>query len=335
MENTKANTKFEVLDVLRGLAAFSVMWFHFTNGNQDFLKGGWLELSGKYGWLGVEVFFVISGFIIPYSLWRSEYSIKHNWQTFLIKRIIRLHPAYLITIFITVTLWYVSSLVPGFKGQELNLSLFNLILHFSYLTEIFQQPWLSPIFWTLGIEFQYYLLIAFIYPLISSKDTGRRIIFLLLLCILPFLSFQQKSIVFYWLLLFNFGILSFHLLALKINKFEYCFMMSIVSILAWTYLGGLATSVAIATSLIISFIKCSEIGFFTFLGKVSYSVYLIHLPIGGRVINLGLRLGDAIYWKLITLAIAVTLSIFTAYLMYVYIEKPTQKWSQSIKYKTY
>jgi peptidoglycan/LPS O-acetylase OafA/YrhL len=82
MKKPKIDTKFEIIEVLRGLAAFSVMWFHFTNGNQDFLQEGWLELSGKYGWLGVEVFFVISGFIIPYSLWRSQYTVKHHWFIF-------------------------------------------------------------------------------------------------------------------------------------------------------------------------------------------------------------------------------------------------------------
>lgn len=53
--------RLQHLDALRGLAAFSVVWFHLT------ASGYGQEWSnfGKYGYLGVHVFFVISGFIIP------------------------------------------------------------------------------------------------------------------------------------------------------------------------------------------------------------------------------------------------------------------------------
>jgi peptidoglycan/LPS O-acetylase OafA/YrhL len=64
----KPNKKLEIISLLRVLAALGVAWFHFTNGNVSFLDAGWLKNSGKYGWLGVEVFFVISGFVVPYSL---------------------------------------------------------------------------------------------------------------------------------------------------------------------------------------------------------------------------------------------------------------------------
>ncbi|WP_081599255.1 acyltransferase family protein [Prochlorothrix hollandica] len=79
MKTTPVETKtkfsqLEVINFLRGIAALSVAWFHFTNGNVDFLDPGLLKFSGKYGYLGVEIFFVISGFIIPYSLWRSQFN---------------------------------------------------------------------------------------------------------------------------------------------------------------------------------------------------------------------------------------------------------------------
>ena len=56
-------SQIEIIGALRGLAALSVAWFHFTNGG-DLLQSGWLKASGAYGWLGVELFFVVKVFLL-------------------------------------------------------------------------------------------------------------------------------------------------------------------------------------------------------------------------------------------------------------------------------
>src|SRR5260370_41397871 len=68
----KGTPRVEIVDPLRGLAALAVAWFHFTNGS-GFVKTEWLQASGEYGWLGVDVFFVISGFVIPHSMYCGGY----------------------------------------------------------------------------------------------------------------------------------------------------------------------------------------------------------------------------------------------------------------------
>src|SRR3954470_23823868 len=74
--NERASMRIPVLDPLRGIAALAVTWFHFTNGRPGYLPSGLLKSSGSFGWLGVEVFFVISGFVIPYALWGAGYRIE-------------------------------------------------------------------------------------------------------------------------------------------------------------------------------------------------------------------------------------------------------------------
>ena len=67
--HTKApNQRIGVINALRAFAAGFVAWGHFVAG-----QGKYLGLSGKYGYLGVHIFFVISGFVIPWSLYRSGY----------------------------------------------------------------------------------------------------------------------------------------------------------------------------------------------------------------------------------------------------------------------
>ena len=56
--------RLQAVEYTRGVAAFMVMWFHFTY----LMPDGVLRASGLYGYLGVEAFFVISGFIIPYAM---------------------------------------------------------------------------------------------------------------------------------------------------------------------------------------------------------------------------------------------------------------------------
>ena len=101
-------SRIEVVELLRGVAALSVAWFHFTNGG-GLLKSGWLKASGSYDWLGVEAFFVISGFIIPYSMYRGGFRFPRHFGAFLLKRIIRLDPPYLIAAMLSLSLWYVSA----------------------------------------------------------------------------------------------------------------------------------------------------------------------------------------------------------------------------------
>src|SRR5437667_5652566 len=116
IERHDRTVRMAVVDSLRGIASLGVAWFHITNGGH-LLNAGWLKSSGAFGWLGVEMFFVISGFIIPYAMFCGDYRLKRNFGTFVLKRVIRLDPPYLVAILISVGLWYMSARTPGFRGS--------------------------------------------------------------------------------------------------------------------------------------------------------------------------------------------------------------------------
>ncbi|HEY6329603.1 MAG TPA: acyltransferase family protein, partial [Blastocatellia bacterium] len=127
-------SRVSTVDSLRGIACLAVCWFHFTNGSPTFLPAGLLKSSAVYGRLGPVVFFVISGFVVPYSLSRNAYRLS-NYPTFLLKRVIRLHPPYLVSIGAIILIGLVSSKVPGYRGDPFTLSATQLVLHFGYLNE--------------------------------------------------------------------------------------------------------------------------------------------------------------------------------------------------------
>ena len=103
------------MDALRGVAALSVTWFHFTHGNETFLRDGLLKSSGTFGWLGLFTFFVLSGFVIPYALHRAAFQLPQLGR-FLLKRIVRLDPPYFATVVVVLVLFMFPSGLRGFRG---------------------------------------------------------------------------------------------------------------------------------------------------------------------------------------------------------------------------
>jgi len=323
------NQRFHNVDALRGLASLAVCWFHLTNGNVDFLPESTLKLSGAYGWLGVEVFFVISGFIIPYALWQSGYQLSHYFR-FLYKRIVRLDPPYIVSLAVVISLAYLSYISPGFRGEKPDYSYMQILLHLGYLNMFFDYPWINIIYWTLAIEFQYYLLIGLIFPLLIARKTWVRWGTYILLGMLSLLI-PKGTFVFNWIFLFLAGVNVFQYKCGFINRPTFLVSLCLLSCGLWYTHGVLILFVGVFTALAVAFIAVRN-SFMSFLGKISYSLYLIHAPIGGRVVNLSMRYIDSYVGKLFTLAIALSMSIMSAYLLYRIIEKPAQEWSRGIKY---
>ena len=84
VEADEKKPRLDNIQAMRGLAALAVVWYHFSRG----MTSDIVVASGALGYLGVEVFFVISGFVIPYSFSQS-YRTK-DFGRFMLKRMLRL-----------------------------------------------------------------------------------------------------------------------------------------------------------------------------------------------------------------------------------------------------
>lgn len=139
------------LDLLRFLAAFSVMLYHFlyravgSGVDRAFL---FPEFAGfaKFGYLGVDLFFMISGFVI---LWSASAS---NWKEFIISRATRLYPTFWVAVTMTALTTY---LFGQWDGVTLRQYLLNLSMVAGYL----RADYLDGVYWTLQVELKFYVLV--------------------------------------------------------------------------------------------------------------------------------------------------------------------------------
>ena len=330
-ERWKTSGRLETLDCLRGLAAFAVVWFHLTNGNSEFLPEGALKSSGTFGWLGVEVFFVISGFVLPYALKRAGYQ-PADYFRFVWKRILRLDPPYLVCIAVVIVLNFASTLAPGFHGPPFHFDLNQVLLHLGYLNAFFNHDWLNVVFWTLAIEFQFYLLVALIFPLISHPSLAVRAGTGGLLAVAAFLL-PAGSLVFHYLFLFLLGMWAFQIKAgLQTGIGLQAIGWALLAGGAWFTLGTPSCIAGTVTGLLIVHARLNTRPLL-FLGQISYSLYLLHGPLGGRVINLGSRFVDAPMERVALLVLAVAACIGAAFLFHRWVELPAQRWSAAVRYR--
>lgn len=312
--------RYEILDPLRGLASLIVCIAHF-----GYVLPSIFPIIAEQGKLGVYIFFVISGFIIPFSLHKSNYNIN-NYFKFMLKRIIRLHPTYTFALVLT----FILSLAASYaKHESFIYSNLDIIKSFFYL---FVPPE-NPVFWTLIIEMKYYILIGLIYPFLFSSINLIRILSFLIL-ILCFSTLKTIFSDFIYIPYFLIGILGVYL-ALNIgNKLQNLFLLLIVLITCIFSIEIEKIIVAFLTLLVIVINPKINSKLLLFLGKISYSLYIIHFVIGVKILNfLTPHFGTPM--KIFIFFITLIICIFISYFIYLFIEKPTAKISSNIKYRTH
>lgn len=192
----KNKVYYPKLDGLRGIACISVLFFH-SNLIATY-KSQYFFILFKSGYLGVDLFFVLSGFLIT-SILISQYvkEGKIKFLPFFYKRMLRLYPP--------IILASIIFLVPllFFNKTEALSNMFFLLTYTSDCVRLFQilipslqYPFMFAHTWSLAIEEQFYLFYPFLlnFLLITSNKKSINLlssfwiylpVFLLMICILP------------------------------------------------------------------------------------------------------------------------------------------------------
>jgi peptidoglycan/LPS O-acetylase OafA/YrhL len=177
--------KLSSLDGLRGISIALVILSHFTY-NSTFNE------KTEFGLIGVDIFFVISGFLITTLLLKEKTLNGYiNLRKFYIRRALRILPV--VFLFLSVLLLLNSI----YNLQIKPISFFASLLFIRNLPIPNCSDWYTSHFWSLGVEEQFYLLFPFLISRLSL-NTYKKII-LLLICIIPITDylFYNKMGVFY------------------------------------------------------------------------------------------------------------------------------------------
>lgn len=324
---------FPHIDGLRALAVISVIVYHF------------LPNALANGLLGVDIFFVISGFVITGLITRSEK--EHFMLNFYWKRLKRLAPALVACVCITSLCFLLLTTRPSqdiFQTAASSiLGLSNIFLWFNSADYFALDTSLNPFThtWSLGIEEQFY----FIYPLLllclgankqSAKSDNKTIFILSALCLISagnfiFFFFHDKGTYFY-LLNSRFWELGIGGLAF----FLYQKGVRTPKIIEWISIPILLISISLTHSaILIATLGATSATIFIlmsdkkqslwqnilstkpllWIGLLSYSLYLWHWPI---LVLAKHTIGTSIS----ALLIAAVLTIIVSTISYFTIEKP-------------
>ncbi len=324
--------RVRVVDLLRGFAAVSVTWYHLTGGGKFLPHLPVLARLSHYSYLGLDVFFVISGFVLPWSLYRANYRLR-SYGSFLLRRVVRIDPPYLCVIVLTLILGYLSSHTPGFAGAQPFIGWAAVFGHIAFLNAFTGQPWLSPVFWTLAIEFQYYVLIGLIFPLVVSSSRVVRACVAMAFLIAPHIVRRDT-----WLpgeaCVFLLGIVTFQFRSGLLPKGQYFATLAVATLDLGYVLGPAIAVASLSAALLIAYADRLRLPlqsrFLLWLGSISYSLYLIHVPIGGRVVNLAHRMPQTWWMQSAEAIAALCASLVAAAVLYRLVEKPSREFASRV-----
>ncbi|MCA6361820.1 MAG: acyltransferase [Bacteroidetes bacterium] len=320
------------INLLRGIAALMVAVYHFFFfSNQEgnlFQDGGTIRNTASFGATGVYLFFVISGFVIPWSMYHGNYRLSKFFR-FMGKRLLRLEPPYLVSIMLILAFGLFMSKVVW--GCEWSLNVPQLLLHVGYLIPFTggKYEWINIIYWTLAIEFTYYLVLSLLFPLLNHSNRIARYSVLLLFLAGP-LILNDKAFLPVFTPIFLLGFLLFQHLTNRMNRWEMLgWAMAAFAVIAFYHKPDVVVASAIGFFGIWLLRSDTRIG--NGLGAISYSLYLIHGLTGNNYLSFVASPNDSLMMKLVHVAVALVFSLVSATIFWYVVERTSKKWAQKIK----
>lgn len=345
-------TRISEIDLLRFLAALAVMLMHFllrgfaADDNLSPVHFFSIGPLTKYNYLGVNLFFMISGFMILMSVFtkgkseaQSENVIRP--KQFILSRFIRLFPAY----WFCCTLTFLA--VHFLWNDVFHLSLSRYLINMTMLNGFFFVGNIDGVYWTLCLELKFYLFMLLLlyvkhighierylvgWTLISALDFWLGNPALKYIFITDFAPFFISGCLFF--LIHKHGFNWKRILLLAVNfPLGYLYESNrlkekIAHYVSLDFSG--ITTLCILASFYLAFVFIIKIkntdkpydALFSYLGRLSYPLYLIHARIGFVIFNL---LGTY-FNKYLLVPLTCLLMIFLAHLINTFIEKSLSKY---------
>jgi peptidoglycan/LPS O-acetylase OafA/YrhL len=292
--NIKNENRLYFLDGMRGIAIILVILYHAFSRWPEHYPYGEQFMNFPlfaYGSLGVELFFIISGFVILMTLEKCT-----GFTDFMLRRWLRLFSAMLVCslfVYITSGIFHERPMgIPAFREILPGLTFIEPKLY----EEVFHFPWsgLEGAFWSLYIEVKFYMIFAFLYFFMNSRIA---IFGLIGLFVLNFIVMYEDMHIAYlnimreimfWLSAKYFGWFATGAIFYKYyqNKNRAVLLFALLVGLLSAFAENTQFGVRVCGSLIVLFFAISIINgkinlflsnkLFIFIGFISYPLYLLH-----------------------------------------------------------
>ncbi|MEV5599366.1 acyltransferase [Streptomyces sp. NPDC052496] len=327
--------RLRVLDGLRLLAALMVLAYHYIT-----LRDGWgddphafspvvYHLS-EYGWLGVEVFFLISGFVICMSAW------GRSLGDFVTSRVSRLYPAYWVAVLLTAAVLTVWPNVRSADNWE------TVLTNLTMLQQGLGVPDVDDAYWTLFIELKFYLLFAVV---VFRGVTYRRCVLfcglwtvagvvalksnsdlLSVWAIAPYSPYFIAGIAFYLMHRFRPTVLLWAIVAVSFLLAQHYLHGRLVMNLGakadmaqgWPVRLAVLAAFALMAAIALGWFDTLQWRWLSTAGSLTYPLYLLHMYVGFTLIDL---LRDRVP-ALLLLPGIVILMLALSWLVHRYVERP-------------
>jgi peptidoglycan/LPS O-acetylase OafA/YrhL len=354
-----ADRKVEFANALRGLAALSVIVSHYL-GVFWVKPAAVAELTGlsrapvpvpamaelalsfplKWAPFGVALFFVISGFVIPFSF------ETYGRLDFIVARFFRIYPTYLTGLSVSLA---VLAVITGILGVSFPHSISEILHNYALGTrDIFWVKSVDGIVWTLEIELKFYLICMLIAPWLRSGSIAVFTVPVALLgisCILGAVLPSNSTTALFWValsspyILFMFVGVAFNFIyreklggpfgALAIAAIVVMFWVSLrYGFYKWqSVLPHYAAAVVLFAMAMRFPAMVTRVPMIGFWARISYPLYVVHALIGYSLMVLLLSF-DMPAWSVIVVAFAATALLATA--VHILVEKPSHRLGRRI-----
>ncbi len=343
-QRTSQGRRFFALDALRGLAALAVVLFHVQTAF-DRSPVRWMPAALHSvlmtGRLGVDAFFVLSGFVIAYSVRDGAWTLSYLGR-FGLKRSLRLDPPYWAAIALEITL-----IVLGRMASSTHSALptrGQILAHLFYLQGLLHYRQILPNFWTLCDEVQFYL--TLVGTLVVSRALrvryGTRInrafhvlAFGTLFVVSVHQPLNSRGLAFDRWWEFFIGALAWWTVAgiVRWPVLAVTLAAAVVRLDQQMVVAVLVTGICMLSATSLSFDSAFRWRPLQYLGAISYSLYLFHPSVTWRVVSLARRTAGPsmpLSVGVFTWIAAVGSAVIVAAACRRFIERPAQRAGQRV-----
>jgi len=340
-----------LVDGLRAVATLSVVLCHSI--------GFWAlpaAESDVMAWLadhayrlegGVDVFFVLSGFVIAFSI-RNRHVTPGFIGRFALRRSVRLDPPYWVAIALTLALIALRQAV-GNDPQPFP-PLASIGLHLVYAHRFFGYEHIDAVFWTLCLEVQFYLLFIVALCLLQRVERGRRkfvgdtlacLTVLALAWPVAFPDYERTAVFFlphFWKFLLGATLMWTWLGRVSRGAMPLVLGLCLVVSMAVGHQGMIVAALAGVLLAVAAhrqqLYRWLNHRWLIGLGLISYSLYLVHLPVHDVMLAIQKRLApDSPAVAVACFLVYVALSLGVAALMYRWVELPAIRLARRVAYR--